>query len=57
MEDDDFCEHMTRRHRGSLGGLSHLWVIDPDGMAAWRAFHRRLHNLLIDLKHEHEEGW
>lgn len=53
MSDETFVMHMNKRHRGSLGGLRALWVA-PDTMPIWRIFHARLHDLRIDLKHEHE---
>jgi hypothetical protein len=56
MDDEDFCRHMTKRHRDSLGGLSDIWPVAESTTDAWRAFHNRLHRLRIDLQHEHEEG-
>lgn len=55
MDDDDFAKHMTIRHRDSLGGLEHLWPTEESVMLAWRAFHRRLHALRLDIPHSHEE--
>lgn len=62
MSDDDFAKHMTLRHPDSLGDLTHLdWKYmglekgyNLDVVRAWRAFHRRLHQLRVDLSHDHD---
>jgi hypothetical protein len=59
MDDETFAKHMSLRHADSLGGLPQLTFSDssrpgPNApAAAWRAFHRRLHLLRIDLPHGH----
>lgn len=62
MTDDDFAKHMTLRHQDSLGDLHHLdWEYmglenghNHAVVAAWRAFHNRLHELRLDLPHDHD---
>ena len=62
MSDDDFAKHMTLRHQDSLGDMHHLdWSYmglelgyNTDVVMAWRAFHRRLHDLRVDLSHDHD---
>jgi hypothetical protein len=54
MGTEDFALHMTHRHQESLGGLSVLYVermVDTEG--SWRAFHARLHELSLDVSHDH----
>lgn len=53
MDDNTFTKHMNARHSDSLGGLDELWFADEPTHEAWRAFHWRLHQLRIDLEHEH----
>lgn len=55
MDDATFAKHMTHRHGESLGGLPflHLTGKSPSLVAAWRAFHRRLHNLAEPGRYEH----
>jgi hypothetical protein len=54
MNDETFALHMTLRHPDNLGGLREL-AVAPRVMPAWRAFHRRLHNLFPrSYQHEHE---
>ena len=55
MSDRTFIRHMNTRHADSLGGLPSLWVTTPEVHEAWRAYHDRLHELRIDIPHEHEE--
>ncbi len=56
MSNDQFAKHMSLRHQDSLGGLKAIELPYRDtGLShAWRAFHRRLHTLRLDLGHEHE---
>lgn len=60
MSHEHFARHMSLRHRDSLGGLSELnfgyisMDHDESVVMAWRAFHRRLHALRLDLSHVHE---
>jgi hypothetical protein len=58
MDLDTFCLHMSVRHKDSLAGASMLYPrsIDEPTEAAYRAFHRRLHETRIDLQHHHEKG-
>lgn len=53
MDDETFIKHMNKRHKDSLGGLPSLWMTDDATHRIWRAFHRRLHQLRVDLRHEH----
>jgi len=56
MESETFVKHFNARHSDSLGGMRSLPDrIDPRVEAAYRAFHRRLHDIRIDLAHEHGE--
>lgn len=56
MDDELFGKHMTHRHADSLGGLEALSFPPHGGGLAlmWRSFHRRLHEVRIDIPHEHE---
>jgi hypothetical protein len=55
MERETFVMHFNARHSGSLGGMDSLPAnIDPRVEAAYRAFHRRLHDVRVDLSHEHD---
>ena len=60
MSTEHFELHMNKRHGSSLGGLPVLNLIgkSPGLVAAWRAFHRRLHLLALpgQMEHEHEEA-
>lgn len=61
MSHEDFARHMNTRHSDSLGDLNYLdWEYmgldlghHIDVVMAWRAFHRRLHELRLDYDHEH----
>lgn len=62
MDDEDFCRHMSKRHVASLGGLHSIEprLGNEETIAAWRAFHRRLHalypsNLFPQVSHDHGE--
>lgn len=55
MSDEVFEKHMETRHAESLGYLTGLPLGDAYLMGMWRAFHRQLHNLRIDIEHEHPE--
>jgi hypothetical protein len=60
MDHDNFARHMNARHRDSLGGLNYIDFTymsmehDEGVVMAWRAFHKRLHELRLDLSHKHE---
>jgi len=64
MSHNDFAMHMTLRHQDSLGDLHHLDFeymglelgYNEGVVMAWRAFHRRLHELRIDIPHVHDQG-
>lgn len=53
MDRETFLHHMNLRHKDSLGGLKYLCKTDTTTEKIWRAFHQRLHQIRIDLKHEH----
>jgi hypothetical protein len=56
MGTEDFALHMTHRHQPSLGGLAELHaerLVDTEG--SWRAFHARIHELNLDVGHDHGE--
>jgi hypothetical protein len=57
MDNETFARHMNKRHHDSLGGLASIRLsMASNGLAdSWRAFHRRLHVLRVDLEHEHSE--
>jgi hypothetical protein len=55
MDDKTFTKHMNARHKDSLGRLNSLWLADPYVHQCWRNFHWRLHELRVDLEHEHAE--
>jgi hypothetical protein len=60
MDDNTFAAHMNYRHGGSLGGLPKLAFsagCAPGLVAAWRAFHRRLHMLALpgQIAHDHDD--
>ena len=56
MDEDTFTKHMNARHSDSLGGLDSLWFADEDVHQCWRNFHWRIHELRIDLEHEHADS-
>lgn len=57
MDDATFILHFNKRHKDSLGGLAGLLPsIQPYVLSLYRAFHRRLHAIRIDLDHEHIPG-
>lgn len=52
----NFGLHMTHRHPDALAGMPELvFKRESDVSQAYRAFHRRLHALRIDIPHEHGE--
>lgn len=53
MDDETFQLHFTHRHKESLAGMSKLEKSGSAVVDAYRAFHRRLHELRPDLKHHH----
>lgn len=57
MTDIQFANHMTKRHRESLGYLKSFrgTIHNPMLMRCWRAFHGHLHRWRVDLEHEHGE--
>jgi hypothetical protein len=60
MSDEHFELHMNKRHGDELGGLPVLALVgkSPGLVAAWRAFHRRVHKLSPPgrMQHEHEQN-
>ena len=55
MSTEQFAMHFTKRHRGSLAGLSELpadMTFEVEQM--YRAFHERLHETRVGYKHCHE---
>jgi hypothetical protein len=55
MDTADFVRHMNRRHADSLEG----WRLpgrhfSPYVEMCFRIFHRRLHQIRVDLEHEHD---
>jgi hypothetical protein len=56
MDAPTFGLHMTHRHNDALAGQTELtFKRESDVSQAYRAFHRRLHDLRVDLLHEHGE--
>jgi hypothetical protein len=54
MADDTFYKHMSKRHKDSLGGMPMVYDMNnPHLTEAWRKFHDRLHEIRVDLVHEH----
>lgn len=57
MDSERFAKHMSLRHPDSLGGLKSLDLThhSTDVEEAWRAFHRRIHELDqgTEIPHEH----
>lgn len=53
MGKENFRKHFNLRHADSLGGLSEL--DERFDANLWWRFHRRLHEIRIDLNHEHKE--
>ena len=60
MDSKTFRMHMNHRHGASLGFAGRL----PKGFfednteyieSCYRAFHRALHRLSVDIEHEHQE--
>lgn len=58
MSDIQFANHMTKRHRESLGYLKSFrrTIHDPMLMRCWRVFHGHLHRWRVDIEHEHSES-
>jgi hypothetical protein len=58
MEDETFWKHINARHLGDFGedtkpfGVSRLW--SPTIALAYRAFHERVHRLMLVGTHDHE---
>ena len=55
MDGDTFLKHMNNRHRDSLGGLSSISFKSDYLLTIWRKFHRRLHEVRVDMTHDHGE--
>lgn len=54
MDSELFALHMTHRHLDSLGGLTFLSDNLGDYVEGmYRSFHDRLHDVRVDLEHEH----
>lgn len=54
MDERTFRRHFNLRHRESLGYLGALHPgMAPFLVTIWRTYHRKLHELRVDLTHEH----
>lgn len=55
MDDDIFKRHFEMRHGDSLGGLTHFSPdITAQVLQMYRSFHKRLHEIRLELHHDHE---
>ena len=55
MDADSFQKHMNNRHQDSLGGLTKIEIRSEYLLLCYRNFHRRLHEVRLDLGHDHGE--
>lgn len=55
MDKGTFAKHFTKRHHAYLAGQTRLpGTVSDAVMAAYRAYHRRIHQM-EELEHEHEQ--
>jgi hypothetical protein len=57
MDAKVFAQHFTLRHKRHLGGGSFLPEnLSEEMLKLHKVFHKKIHELEIDLDHEHTEG-